>query len=175
MRGRKPKTAEEKSLGGNAGHRPFSVAPDASPEIESLAAPDHFPPMAKAFWNINAPMLAEMGTLRAPDRVALELAALDYAEVHKAWKEIIDNGQVDESGQQSPWVAIRNRAEKRLADWLRDFGMTPQARVRVKSQKREVKKSTGERLGVEEEDRDEDDENETPKPARRTKRKARRR
>jgi P27 family predicted phage terminase small subunit len=88
---------------------------------------------AIAEWRRVTPLLANVGTL---DRTALALYCAAWARWTKAEAEIATTGEVVKSPSgfpiQNPWRTVANQAYKQLHAMLREFGLSPTARARLK-------------------------------------------
>jgi len=109
--------------------------------------PDHLSEDAKKEWRRIVPLLEQRGTLSKADSAVLAL----YCETHSRWlqakRDVAEHGIIvqttvlDRSGEQvttrkqNPALKIAENAERSLRAFLREFGMTPAARERVKPTK----------------------------------------
>jgi P27 family predicted phage terminase small subunit len=137
MRGRKPQPTALKILRGNPGHRPLNRDEPAPPAAHNLAPPTWLEGPAVAEWRRLAPTLHRLGLLTEIDGDALAT----YCQTWARWQEA--EGQIRKFGMVikgkhgfpviSPYVAVANRAMAQMKSLLVEFGMTPSARTRVKT------------------------------------------
>jgi P27 family predicted phage terminase small subunit len=118
--------------------------------------PDHLSEEAKREWRRIIPLLEQRGTLSRADGASIAL----YCETHARWLQakgdvaahgiIVETTVLDRSGEQvttrkqNPALKIAENAERSLRAFLREFGMTPQSRERVKPAKPFEQKPTKE-------------------------------
>jgi len=111
--------------------------------------PDHLSEEAKREWRRLIPLLEQRGTLSKADSAVLAL----YCETHARWlqakREVAENGLMiestvlDSSGEQvtsrkpNPALKVAENAERSLRGYLKEFGMTPSSRERVRPAKPE--------------------------------------
>lgn len=135
QRGRPPKPTQLRVLQGNPGKR-------AMPKGESKPAkPLKLPPVprslgaaGKARWRTFGKRLLDLGLLTDLDLHAFELYCRAVDEFEMASEEL-EKGYylVAASGYvyQSPFVSIKNNAQKMINTYLGQFGMTPASRSRI--------------------------------------------
>jgi P27 family predicted phage terminase small subunit len=113
--------------------------------------PDHLSEAAKKEWRRIIPLLEQRGTLSKADSAVLAL----YCETHARWlqakQEVATHGLMieatvlDSAGEQvttrkaNPALKVAENTERSLRAFLREFGMTPGTRERVKPAKAEEK------------------------------------
>lgn len=97
---------------------------------------------ARETWGYVSGLLDRMGVLCEVDAVALEMLCEAYADYLAARDELKIFGSEyyttltaagDKMHRAHPAVAQKNDADRRIRGWLAEFGMTPSARSRVKS------------------------------------------
>ncbi|WLB84896.1 MULTISPECIES: phage terminase small subunit P27 family [Bradyrhizobium] len=97
---------------------------------------------ARETWGYVTGLLDRMGVLTEADGVALEMLCEAYADFLAARAELKNVGSEyyetstasgDTMYRVHPAVAQRNDADRRIRSWLAEFGMTPSARARVKT------------------------------------------
>lgn len=135
-RGRKPKPRALRVYEGNPSRRRLPDAPEPPSPPAPPDPPEHLDGEALRFWRSYAPPLHALGLLSAADVAALSLAAAAWSDYRAASEQIRRLGAVltGKKGMQyqSPYVAIRHRAEERLRHWLAEFGLTPSSRMRLR-------------------------------------------
>jgi P27 family predicted phage terminase small subunit len=86
-------------------------------------------------WQALAPFLHQTGRLTMGDRTAFEMLCVDYALIRQAE----DAGPLERVVRHPRQTSIRvdantaDAAKKRYLRWLREFGLTPSSRARIKS------------------------------------------
>jgi P27 family predicted phage terminase small subunit len=137
MRGRKPNPTALKVLRGNPGRRPLNTREPAPPRVVDLAPPAELTGVAAAEWTRTAPELQRLGLLTTIDRQALIAYCMTWARWLDAEDQIRKHGMVLKGRKGapilSPYVGIAARTMQQLKAWLEQFGMTPSARSRVKT------------------------------------------
>jgi len=136
MRGRKPNPTALKILHGNPGRRPLNRAEPAPPPVRDLTVPPELQGVAADEWRRLAPELHRLGLLTTIDDRALVAYCQTWARWLEAEDQIRAHGMVL-TGKHgpivSPFVGIAARTMQALKAWLVEFGMTPSARTRVKT------------------------------------------
>lgn len=141
MRGRRPKPTHLKLVSGNPGKRPVNKNEPKVPRSRP-SPPAHMSDKARETWGYVSGLLDRMGVLCEVDAVALEMLCEAYADYLAAKNELKDFGSEyyttltaagDKMHRSHPAVAQKNDADRRIRGWLSEFGMTPSARSRVKS------------------------------------------
>ena len=137
MRGPKPKPTKLKVLHGNPGRRPLNDR-EPAPAPHSLEPPAWIDGDALAEWRRLAPLLHRLGLLTEIDEQALTSYCQTWARWKAAELQIRKHGMVlrGKGGFPviSPYVAVANRSLAHLKQLLAEFGMTPAARTRVKTE-----------------------------------------
>ena len=136
-RGTRPTPTALKLLKGNPGKRPLNRHEPAPAPRRSLVPPRFLQGVARLEWRRLAPKLARLGLLSEIDDAALA----QYCELWARWREaetaLREHGMVITGNKGtpvlSPYVAIANRALSQMRALLVEFGMTPSARTRVKT------------------------------------------
>lgn len=123
---------------------------EPKPETKSLPCPTHLPAIAATEWDRIVPELVELGLLSAIDQVALEGYCISY---HR-WREAED--VLDAEGltmltpqnfeMQRPEVSIANQARKQCLEFLREFGLSPASRGKVRATPKSPAEDAMERL-----------------------------
>ena len=144
--GRPPKPTRLKLIQGNPGKRAVNKD-EPKPDLTTrVRVPAHLSKVAKAEYRKTAKLLMSMGVLTEADHRMLELYAEQYAIWTMATAKLHDEdapGELGElieklpSGYESPkgYLAIAERASKRLQSLLTEFGMSPVSRTRVTAEK----------------------------------------
>jgi len=152
MTGRRPKPTNLKVLEGNPGRRPLpenEPAADGTPE-----APSDLECEALAEWNRIVPELDSMGLLARADRAALVRYCQAWATSQAAFADMNDNGMYEtvynQHGSRTvkrPCVNVAAEYSKIMKSYLIEFGLTPAARTRVKSNPKPKQNPEDEFLG----------------------------
>jgi len=145
-RGGKPKPTHLKVVTGNPGRRPLPEN-EPKPRKAMPKAPPHLSGPAREEWDDMATELYECGLLTSIDRGALaaycqaygrwvqaEEALARMAERDPIMKSLITksaNGNI----YQNPLVGIANKAMADMVRFAAEFGMTPSARTRTRSER----------------------------------------
>ena len=139
-RGPQPKPTALAKLQGNPGKRPL---PKNEPQPKRVLprVPSHLSDEGKKEWRRISRKLYDLGVLTEVDLDALA----SYCEHWATWKQATammrQEGLVVETPngylQPSPWINIADKAFKNVLALLREFGMTPSSRTRVKVEKSE--------------------------------------
>jgi P27 family predicted phage terminase small subunit len=95
-------------------------------------------PHASEFWEVHLPLLVKNRMLTEVDMTAFAAACLAYEAWILAEKDLKDNGAVTktENGYsvQSAYFTIAASRRKEFVEMLREFGLTPSSRTRIKIQ-----------------------------------------
>jgi P27 family predicted phage terminase small subunit len=140
--GRRPKSAALKLLAGNPGHRPITNGPaPGAPATSSRPSKGRAPPCprfltgeAKNAWNRLAPHLFAKGRLSPLDRDALCAYCLAWERYKKTQEDLRLTGdylKVDGKVAINPLLWIAQAAEKQMARFMVEFGMTPSSDRKV--------------------------------------------
>jgi P27 family predicted phage terminase small subunit len=140
MAGRRPKPTHLKLIAGNPGKRPLNAA-EPKPARVIPSPPEHLSPDARVAWGRFAAILDRSGVLTEADAAALEQVAETYAEIVALRQDIAANGRFQvvetkaggEMERMRPAYSALMDADRRLKGWLVEFGQTPAARSKVKS------------------------------------------
>jgi P27 family predicted phage terminase small subunit len=138
MRGRKPTPSALRVLRGNPGRRPLPKDEPIAPKADPNSPPPRLKGIALEQWQQVAPMLHTAGLLTTLDPTALQLYCEAYAEWDDAKTQIEKFGTVIKGPRGfpvvSPYVSLAAKAWERMRKMLIEFGMTPSARTRVKTE-----------------------------------------
>jgi P27 family predicted phage terminase small subunit len=145
MRGPIPTPTAVRALQGNPGRRPLNEAEPTSPPL-SVSPPDWMEgdELAKEFWHAVGNTVKVMNVAMESDRMALEMLSICLAEVRRAYEELqVGRIMTFESGAQqvSPYFTIMTKMMAQAMSIMKEFGMTPAARTRVKALAAPEKKS----------------------------------
>lgn len=140
MAGRRPTPTALRVVGGNAGKRPLNAS-EPKPRREVPSPPAHLSDAARVAWGRLTVLLDRMGVLTEADAYALERLAELYAEMVALGEVIAAEGRVYETVTETgssiyrprPEVAMLSDADRRFRAYLIEFGLTPAARSKVKS------------------------------------------
>jgi P27 family predicted phage terminase small subunit len=138
--GRPPKPTALKKIEGNAGKRPLNDAEPAFPSLIALEPPGWLDPTGREHWLYHAPLLAASGVLTEAD-VSLLTAASERWSVYRRAANLMKKA-IRGKNRFGEWVAPPQHAiaSRALADYLtlmREFGVGPASRSRVKAEKQE--------------------------------------
>ena len=93
--------------------------------------------LAKELWYAVSNTVTAMNVAQESDRAALELLSICLAEVRKAYLQLEREGHTtmtEVGGEKlSPYFNIMMQTMKQAVLLMKEFGMTPAARTRVKS------------------------------------------
>jgi P27 family predicted phage terminase small subunit len=143
MRGRKPKSVEERQREGNNSHT--NVAHKPVPDvvhvggrpavIEFADPPESLDPDAAEFWTESVHQLAIAGVVDRVDRPALELLCQQYARARQARRVIAQQGlfSMGPKGaiKEHPAVKMEREATAQFMRMAENFALTPIARARL--------------------------------------------
>jgi len=133
-RGRKPTPTKLKLLRGNPGKRALTDnEPKPAPAI--MPAPAHLSEEAQREWDRVVQLLEPLGLFSELDVGALSVYCSAFGRHVEAEEALKQYGAVIMSPngypQQSPYVALANRAADQMLKALVEFGMSPSSRARV--------------------------------------------
>lgn len=134
VRGRRPKPTELKRLAGNPGKRKLNDAEMQAPDADTSAKHAQLGRDGQAMWDILAPMLADLGVLKATDLPALEMTCLHYGLARKAWRALDKAGlttRTADSIKAHPAAGIFLGNSRAFKSYLTEFGLTPSSRSRM--------------------------------------------
>ena len=104
--------------------------------------PPHLSAEGKREWKRIVPELASLGLLTLVDRAALALYCQAWARWVDAEKKLEEFGNLVKTpsgfAQQSPYLAIANKAMEQMGKFLAEFGMSPASRTRVTATQKPV-------------------------------------
>jgi P27 family predicted phage terminase small subunit len=137
--GRKPKPNHLHLVQGTGRADRHSLENAPQPPCEILQPPLHLAPGTRAVWERLAPVMARMGILTTADSMALERLCCCYADIRRLATILEMEGATYETKSVSGVPMTRPRpeasqmadADRRLKNYLVEFGLTPAARTRV--------------------------------------------
>ena len=140
MAGRRPTPSHLKLVTGNPGKRALNKA-EPQPRRELPSPPAHVSAQARLAWGRLCTLLDRMGVLTEADAFALERLAELYADIVDLSAAVAAEGRTYESATESggtivrprPEVAMLSDADRRFRAYLIEFGLTPAARSKVKT------------------------------------------
>jgi len=100
-------------------------------------------PHAQEFWEVHLPLLVKNRMITEVDMTAFAAACLAYEAWIQAEEQLSKpadqgGGQIVKTQNgypvQSPWVSIAAGRRKEFLEYLREFGLTPSSRTRIKIQ-----------------------------------------
>ncbi|MGQ7243698.1 phage terminase small subunit P27 family [Salinicola sp. V024] len=138
MAGRRPKPTEIKRAAGNPGRRPLN---DDEPDTGAIPIypPAHLSPQAAQLWSYIVGLYSSTTVIQLSDSTALERLCEVYAEIRELQDIIEHQGRVFTAVGQNgstliktnPAVSQLQEADKRLRQYLVEFGLTPSSRTRI--------------------------------------------
>jgi len=148
MRGRKPKPTKLKILAGTRPARINQNEPTPAPTRPEI--PEHLDALARGEWDRLVPILERMGVLTEADGAALTLYCECYSKWLRARGEVQKRGllievtrtvtskrgaTIETTGQvkANPAVMIEIQMARLMKEILVEFGLTPSARSRIKT------------------------------------------
>jgi len=129
MKGRKPKTIQQRILEGNRCGKPLPTdTPIATgrPRCPSWLSPD-----AKSEWARVVPELAKLGIVGRIDRGLLTGYCTAWALAVRTARYLDEHGVVDENGNKRPEATVHNESCTRLLRFACEIGLTPSGRTRL--------------------------------------------
>ena len=154
MAGRRPKPTVLKLVTGNPGKRAINKR-EPKPRREIPSCPAHLSDSAKVAWGRLCVILDRMGVLTEADSLALERLCDCYTEILECREIVARDGRTyssittkttSEEGEETtteevksllkanPAVAMLADADRRFKSYLVEFGLTPAARTKVKTE-----------------------------------------
>lgn len=141
--GRPPVPTVLKLIKGNPGRRRINKREPKPPRVSAATPPSHMSAGAKKVWPVLAEIVDGMGVLTKADLLALEQVCEAYAMQLSARKTLktfgsdyyelkTKNGEV--FIRLHPAVNVVADCDRRIRGWLNEFGMTPSARTRLKTE-----------------------------------------
>ncbi len=148
MRGRKPKPTKLKILAGTRPARINHAEPVPAPTRPEI--PEHLDALARGEWERLCPILERMGVLTEADGAALTVYCDCYSKWLRARGEVAKRGMlievtrtieskrgatIETTGQvkANPAVMIEIQMARLMKELLIEFGLTPSARSRIKT------------------------------------------
>lgn len=136
MRGRKPRPTDLKRLAGNPGKRALNNA-EPRPRVVLPRPPAHLSDEEKTKWKSLVRELHPLGLVTVLDLDQLSTYCVIWCRWMKAEKLVREKGEIIKTAAgniiQNPYLSIANRALDQLNKLGAEFGMTPSARSRVKT------------------------------------------
>ena len=138
----KPVPTALKLIQGNPGKRAINKN-EPKPQRGIPKCPAHLDSKAKTAWKNLCNHLDKMGVLTLADAMALETLVSVYARIRDLQKEIKELGgttykSVKQDGEvlhkAYPQVAQLEKAENTFRSYITEFGLTPSARARLKTE-----------------------------------------
>lgn len=138
MRGRKPKPTTLHVLHGTFNStRHADRANEPRPQGKLLKPPEFLDAIAREEWQRVRKELHDLGLLTAVDRSALAAYCVSYSRWVQAEEAIKSQALMVKNGEAigpNPFIAIANRAMEQMMRAAAEFGMTPSARTRVRTE-----------------------------------------
>lgn len=123
------KTAEQKELEGNRGHRDINPGPKSDIDFED--APADLGVVAREEWRRAGGLLREQGVLTKLDRMAFRA----YCEYYERWMLLQEKVRAElESGKSlapNSLIYVEMKVHDKLLKLQKEFGMTPIARQKI--------------------------------------------
>lgn len=139
MAGRIPTPTALKIMQGNPGKRALPKDEPKPTEIEPTR-PGKLSERAHAEWDRLAPILQRMRVLTEADGAALGMLCADIAELEEITAEIEKTGKVIKNKRSgairlNPLIALQSQLNQRVTTGLREFGLSPASRTKVRTAK----------------------------------------
>lgn len=134
VRGRKPKPTELKKLAGNPGKRPLNDAEMQAPAADPKAKHAPLGKDGDALWSVLAPMLTDLGVLKATDLPALEMTCMHYDLARRASRALERNGMTTKTADSiktHPAAGVFLANSRAFKSYITEFGLTPSSRSRI--------------------------------------------
>jgi P27 family predicted phage terminase small subunit len=130
MRGRKPKTFEQRALEGNPGGRALTLAPKTTISADTYPAPAWLSRRGRDEWTRLEPELRAIGSLTVGDLAAYA----GYCSAVAVAREVEEHlGRAKGSPKTKAfWVGSARKAWGEVRKWAVELGLTPVARVRLR-------------------------------------------
>lgn len=141
---------------GNPGKRKINKL-EPKPKRGMPRCPAHLDAKAKTAWKKLCKHLDEMGVIAHADEYALEILVSVYARIRDLQKSIKDHGGTTYTSEREdgavfhkalPQVAQLEKAESTFRSYLTEFGLTPSARVKLKTEEPDDKDDPLSKYGV---------------------------
>jgi len=124
-------TPDEKSLKGSLKLSRLPPAP-LRPLEEAPEPPEHLDERGAAAYTAIANLLVGAGRMTESDSYAVAGAASAWSDWRQAVDHLREKGLLVESGlRASPFVGIRNEADRRFRAWCQSLGFTPADRDKI--------------------------------------------
>lgn len=134
--GRPPKPTVLKMLAGNPGKRKLNDQ-EPKPKGGEPEMPDTLNERAQKEWKRLVPMLLGMRTLTVADGLALGLICADIADLERINEAIEKSGYLIQASlggyKLNPLLPVQVVLHRRVTEGLREFGLTPASRSRVRT------------------------------------------
>ncbi|MBX9580488.1 MAG: phage terminase small subunit P27 family [Gemmataceae bacterium] len=138
MRGPPPEPTAVRVLKGNPGRRKLNDAEPVTPPL-SVTPPEWMEgdALAKQFWHELAKTVTAMTVGQESDRAALEMLSMCLAEARRAYERLEEDGRtvfsIQGGEKVSPHFTIMSRMISQAMGIMKEFGMTPASRTRVRA------------------------------------------
>jgi P27 family predicted phage terminase small subunit len=103
-------------------------ANEPKPEVAAPPMPQALTRAAKAYWRLIMPHLLTMGVVTVADGAAMVALCECYAELVTARETLRTSGDVELGFKLARQI---DATDRRLKNWLNEFGLTPASRHRV--------------------------------------------
>lgn len=127
--GRKPLPTQLKLINGNPGRRPLNEN-EPKPRVTLLRPPAELNDDGRIEWRRIARDLYALGILTTVDRAALFAYCQSYGRLIRAERELA----AADGNLLVPLVSVANRHMANMMRYAAEFGMTPSARSRIKTE-----------------------------------------
>lgn len=134
MKGRKPVPTALKILRGNPGRRALTVGEPKPRSDDAYPAPEWLDEEARAEWARLEPELVKIGLLTRADLPAFAAYCAEVGTFQSAARELAHPTRKLSGGRRNLLLGFRRKASQEMRRWAAEFGLTPAARVRLKSE-----------------------------------------
>ncbi len=136
--GRKPTPTADKVARGNPGKRPVNQR-EPKPQAGLPRCPSHVTGEARREWHRMGKQLEKEGRIALVYRACFAAYCVAYGRWAEAEQRIQDEGLIIKTGsghlQQTPYLAISNRAEAQMMKAIAELGLSPSSQSRVSTVK----------------------------------------
>jgi P27 family predicted phage terminase small subunit len=136
-RGPIPKPTVVEIMEGRPGHRALN-AKEPQPRATVPRCPEHLDDRAKKEWKRLVPVLRRMRVLTEADGMSLANLCQTWSTLVKAQEKLTEMGILYKAPSgyvmQSPLLAVVNQCVDTITKLSREFGLTPSARSRMRTE-----------------------------------------
>lgn len=129
-RGPPPKPTTIKRLEGNPGQYKINNNEPDCPQ-DAIDPPKYLDTEARREWRRLAPWATQNEMLRNDTVQSFAAYCQSYSDYHDASKQLKKAGKLTKDGRPSPWIAIQDKAFRRMHTMALEFGLTSSSRSRI--------------------------------------------